>query len=97
MSSIIVSRPGTEPELSEAEARITGQRLVTFDEDRKTAVDAKAALASSVVARQPGHVAAVIPVTTMHQRRSGPASLRRIDSNHRYASTSSEETPGATS
>lgn len=40
------SRPGTEPEISEREKRIIEERLATFDEDRKTAVDAKEALAS---------------------------------------------------
>ena len=40
------SRPGTEPEVSDREKRIIEQRLATFDEDRKTAVDAKEALAS---------------------------------------------------
>ncbi|MEP6716842.1 MAG: hypothetical protein ABJC09_14825 [Terriglobia bacterium] len=44
--STIPSRPGTEPDISDREKRIIEQRLASFDEDRKTAVDAKEALAS---------------------------------------------------
>ena len=39
-------RPVTEPEICGREKRIIEERLARFDEDRKTAVDAKGALAS---------------------------------------------------
>ena len=39
-------RPRTEPFVDEETRRIIEQRLATFDEDRKTAVDAKEALAA---------------------------------------------------
>jgi hypothetical protein len=39
-------RPGEKLEISDMEKRIIEQRLATFDEDRKTAVDAREAIAT---------------------------------------------------
>jgi hypothetical protein len=38
------TRPGEKPEISEREKRIIEERLATFDEDRKAAVNAREAL-----------------------------------------------------
>jgi hypothetical protein len=40
------TRPDTKPAVDEETRRVIEQRLATFDEDRKTAVDAKEALAA---------------------------------------------------
>jgi hypothetical protein len=39
-------RPGTEPEIDEQTLRILRERDATFDEDKKSAVDAKEAIAA---------------------------------------------------
>jgi len=40
------TRPETEPSIDDETRAIIEQRLATFDEDRKTAVDAREALAA---------------------------------------------------
>ena len=44
--SAIPLPPGENPEISEDEKRIIEQRLATYDEDRKTSIDARVAIAA---------------------------------------------------
>jgi hypothetical protein len=43
--SSVPTRPSTEPEVTEEEKRIILERLATYEEDKKSAVDAREALA----------------------------------------------------